>query len=558
MELKLYLEILVRRWRIVLLATLGVACLAAIGGRFISPLYEAQAMLRVATPLGGTSIDTNYQTTYAVRLINTYSQIATSDQVKEELKQKLGIKKLPDISTKVIPDSEIIQIIVQSNNPELAAKTANTLVDILISYQDNAAKSSSLNALNSLATRKSEVQAELTEYQQQHDQLVQIYAQTTADMAVLDEKIKLDEQLLVAEVVSTNPATKEIERIEEELDVLYQQYKELSTKSNEALQKINLIRQVIQSTQNAYLNLLSPQYDNVLLAYSKQKGAQNIEIVSSAMEPSTSSSPSRMDILVLGMVFGLVAGIATAFVIENLDTRIFSLERLSNVASIPIVGSIPKYDKRKSKNINNPLSIQRSYWFLGTKVKTLLRDSSIRTIMVTSPNGMEGKSTIVFRLASELARNQLKVLVVDADLRSPQQHKLFDLTANHGLSDFLAGNIENLDEVILKNVRPCLDLLPNLTVSDDPTELLQSSRWKSLLESVKVYDVVLFDTSSLLIFPDALYLVKIVESVLLTALWGNTTSDNIQSLCEQLESVGSRIMGIIVNRIPLKSTVFFD
>jgi non-specific protein-tyrosine kinase len=557
-ELKLYLEILVRRWRIVLLATLGVACLAAIGGRFISPLYEAQAMLRVATPLGGTSIDTNYQTTYAVRLINTYSQIATSDQVKEELKQKLGIKKLPDISTKVIPDSEIIQIIVQSNNPELAAKTANTLVDILISYQDNAAKSSSLNALNSLATRKSEVQAELTEYQQQHDQLVQIYAQTTADMAVLDEKIKLDEQLLVAEVVSTNPATKEIERIEEELDVLYQQYKELSTKSNEALQKINLIRQVIQSTQNAYLNLLSPQYDNVLLAYSKQKGAQNIEIVSSAMEPSTSSSPSRMDILVLGMVFGLVAGIATAFVIENLDTRIFSLERLSNVASIPIVGSIPKYDKRKSKNINNPLSIQRSYWFLGTKVKTLLRDSSIRTIMVTSPNGMEGKSTIVFRLASELARNQLKVLVVDADLRSPQQHKLFDLTANHGLSDFLAGNIENLDEVILKNVRPCLDLLPNLTVSDDPTELLQSSRWKSLLESVKVYDVVLFDTSSLLIFPDALYLVKIVESVLLTALWGNTTSDNIQSLCEQLESVGSRIMGIIVNRIPLKSTVFFD
>ncbi|HLP82454.1 MAG TPA: Wzz/FepE/Etk N-terminal domain-containing protein, partial [Nitrosomonas sp.] len=497
MELKLYLNILARRWKIIVLVALIIVCLAAVGSQFVSQKYRAEALLRAVTPLGGSSGDTNYQTTFAVRLVNTYARIATSDQVTDKLKQKLGLKQLPDISVKVIPDSEIIQIIVESDNPSLAAKTANTLIDVLISYQDNVAKSSSLNALNILAARKSEIQTELAQYQQEHDQLVQVFAQTTADMTVLDGQIKLKEasyqnlqsqyeDLVISESISINSATKtkkdaltkEIERMEKELNTLNQQYKELSTKSNEYQQKITLVRQTIQIAQTAYSNLLY-QYDNVSLAYSRQESARNIEIASSASEPFIPTGPGRIAILSLGVICGLIAGLVAAFIIDNLDTRIFSLDQIRSLTATPIIGSISIFQEKLSQNIKKNPSLRRDYRLLRAKLQTLIHEGSINTIMVTSPNKGEGKSAIVFELASEMSQNKMKVLVVDANLHMPQQHKLFGVTAERGLSDSLVNEDGSLEDLILRNIKPGLDLLPNLTESDNLSELLGCSRWKS-------------------------------------------------------------------------------
>ncbi|HEX8993378.1 MAG TPA: Wzz/FepE/Etk N-terminal domain-containing protein, partial [Anaerolineales bacterium] len=95
MELKTYFDILVRRRRIALLVALATAIVVAAGTLFVAPRYQAQAMLRIVTPLGGTSGETNYQTTFASRLMNTYAHIATSDEVTTQLKTKLGLKTLP-------------------------------------------------------------------------------------------------------------------------------------------------------------------------------------------------------------------------------------------------------------------------------------------------------------------------------------------------------------------------------------------------------------------------------------------------------------------------------
>lgn len=568
MELKTYLDILARRWRIVLVVTLVVVSLAALGSQFISPKYQAEALLRVVTPLGGSSGDINYQTNFATRLVNTYAQIATSERVNSELKQKLGLQNLPTISVNVIDNSEIIQIAVESESPALAAETANALTEILISYQDNSVKPSDQNPLNILTARKEEIQAELTQYQQQHDQLVQTYSQTSTDMAILDRTIQLKEasyrnlqdqyeQTIISEAVFTNltiRATKaalaaEIEGVRKELDALNQQYKDLSTQSNEYLQRIALLRQTIQSTQNAYSALLS-QYDSVSLANSRQENAQNIEIASAATEPSSASGPSRLFILGLGVICGLTAGVVSAFLAENLDPRVFSTEQVELVTSTPVIGSVSKFNKRKSRDDNNDPTIQRDYWFLRTKLQALIHAKSIKTIMVTSPNRAEGKSTIVFGLASALAQNKLKVLVVDADLRKPQQHMLFGVTVEKGLGDFLGGDVDSLKGIILKNAKPGLDLLPNLTESDNPIELLQSPHLKNLIEATKVYDVVLFDTPAYLAFPDALDLGKVVDYMIIVIQQGHTTSSDIKSICQYLESVNSDKLGIVVNQIP--------
>ncbi len=562
----MYMEILARRWRIVLLVAVVVTCLAAVGGQFISPKYQAVAMLRIITPLGGSSDSINYQTTFATRLVNTYAQIAVSEQVKNEIKEKLDLQTLPDISVKVIPDSEIIQIVVESESSALTAKTANTLADMLLSYQDDAIATNDSKELNILAARKEELKASLAQAQQQHDQLVTLYSQTVADMTILDGTIQMKEltyqnlqaqyeQIVVQEAAyassvtkaTRDALTKELERIGMELDALNRQYKDLSARSNEYQQKITLARQMIQSTQSAYSALLA-QYDDVALANSRQENAHTIEIVSPASEPAVPSGPGRFAVLILGVICGLILGVIAAFLIDNLDPRIVSLEQAGQITTVPIIGSISKYQSKNYSDIEKDPAVQRDSWLLRAGVQALIRDGSTRNIMVTSPNRKEGKSTIVFRLASGLAQSRLKTLIVDVNLRRPEQHKLFNVTAECGLSDFLGGEVESVEKVILKDVRPGLDLLPNLAESDNPIGMLQSPRWNDLFQAIAAYDVVIFDAPAFLAFPDTLDLVKAVDGVIIVAQLWHTTNGDLQSVCDYLKSIDSKILGVVVNR----------
>lgn len=577
MELKMYIEILARRWRIVLLVAVVVICLAAVGSRFISPMYQATAVLRVITPSGGGSGDVNYQTTFATRLINTYAQIAVSEQIKNEMKEKMGTNKLPDITVKVVPESEILQVIVESENPALAAKTANTLVSALLSYQDNTADTSNSQELNILSTRREELQDELLQAQLQHEELVQTYSKISADMAVLNRTIQLKEssyinlqdqyeQTVVSEAVftsSTVRATKEIlseeiDRIEKELTALNQQYKDLSTKSNEYQQKISLALQTIQSIRTAYLDLLF-QYDSVSLANSRKADAQNVAIVSPATEPLKPSGTGQLFVLGLGLICGVIVGVIAAFVIDSLDTRIFSLEQVKNAVAIPIITSISKFNNPQlgtAPDFKDPFT-QRDYWMLRTKLQAVLKEGSLKTVMLTSPNRSEGKSTLVHELASSLAQGNMKVLVVDTDLHKPQQHKLFNVTAVHGLADFLNGKQDNVKDVIVKDVKPGVDLLPSLAECDNPAELLHSPRLKILFEALKGYDVVLFDTAAFLAVPEALELAKKTDGVVVVAQSGYTTIEDIQSIVSQLESIDAKLIGLVVNQIPGRKTSYY-
>jgi capsular exopolysaccharide synthesis family protein len=217
---------------------------------------------------------------------------------------------------------------------------------------------------------------------------------------------------------------------------------------------------------------------------------------------------------------------------------------------VPVIGNVLTYLSNDSREIDRDPAIQRNYWLLRTEVQTLIQNGSHKTILVTSPNRKEGKSTIVFRLALGLAQNQLKVLIVDADLRSPEQYKLFDLTVEHGLSDFLSGELKSLKPIILKDVRPGLDLLPNITESANPIALIQPPQWKSLIQLFDAYDVVIFDTPAFLEVPDTLDLARVVDGVIIVAQWGHTLRSDIQTVCGYLESINSKMIGMVVNQLP--------
>jgi capsular exopolysaccharide synthesis family protein len=554
MEIQAYLEVLRRHWRLAAAVTLVVICLGALGSMLISPKYQAEATLRMETPVGGSS---NHETTFADRLINTYVQIATSEQVMSELKNKLGVKALPDIQVNLIPESEIIQILVESNSPAHAAKTANALAEMLVSYQEASSSSIDSKELSLLEQRVASLKTELTAYQQQHDQLAHSYSVATAELNVLERKINLTEATYQG-LRTQNALTNDLKAVEQEWNSLQLQFKDLSVQSNNYLQQITLLRLSIQSTQSAYSNLLN-QYDALQLSHLRQEKAQKITIVSPAVEPSYPSNPSRLFVLGLGVILGIIAGMLAAFLFDSLDPRIHSSEQIERLTLAPIIGSISKYQQQLRNLSGDPdLIVERDYWILRARLQTLIQEGPVKTILVTSPNRMEGKSTVTYKLALGLSQYGFKVLVVDADLRTGKQHRLFEATGEQGLSEFLRGEQESLKGLILKHVRPGIDLLPSLTENDNPIELLQMPRLKTLLDSFSSYDVVLVDTPAFLSVPDALALSKAVDRVVVVAQWGRTTADDIQTMCSQLQSVGSKILGTIFNQTHVQKELTFS
>jgi capsular exopolysaccharide synthesis family protein len=564
MELKTYLTILARRWQIILLIVLVSIGVSLFATRYVS--YEAETKLQVITPVGGSFDYIYYETTFANRLMNTYAQIATSNQLKSELKAKLNLAVLPNISIKTIPDSEIIQIIVESRDPALAARTANALAELIISRQDNvvtdSANSEEINILNE---RKAELEKSLTAAQQEYDSLVQDYSQTAARIAVIERTIQVKEatyqnnmaqsqQVLLSGVPGRATAlNEEAERLAKELEVLNKQYEELSTDSNKYSQQLLMVRQTIQNDQTAYASLLA-RYDSALNAQHREERSQNILIVSPAVEPSEPTL-SRFFIVLLGLMCGLIGGIVLAFVFDSLDTRIISSEQVTAITAMPVLGGYPHFSRQKHQKDNVLPALYGDYLIMQKKLFQILQSRNARMLMVTSPNPMEGKSTISASLAASLAENRCKVLLIDANLRRPQQHILHSVSEGQDLHSFLNGESVKLEDVIRKDVKPGVDLLPCFPGDDDPAQLLRSPLLQVLFEKAKAYDFILIDVPALLSVPDAYTLTDFVDGILIVIRRGRTTIGDIKSTHSYLEDINSKLLGIVINDVPLKMDV---
>jgi capsular exopolysaccharide synthesis family protein len=564
MELKTYFTILARRWPIILVVTLVTALLAIAYTRKYTS-YEAEASLQIITPIGG-SMDYIYSdTTFADRLMNTTVQIATSDQLKKDLQDKLNLTALPAISVKTIPDSEIIQIIVDGRDPTLVAKTANALAELIISNQDTVVANSTIsNEIDLLNNRKAELETALAQDQQKYDTIVLTYSQTAAKLSTLDGTIQMDKasyqnlldqyqrSLLTKDTGQTAILNTELNDQEKILASLNQQYQDISTNSNTYSEQILMARQTIQNDQSAYSTLLT-QYDTVLSAQSREDRSHSIQIVSPASVP-TKPTLSSFFVVLLGLMCGLVGGIVIAFIVDNLDTRILTSEQAEAMTTMPVLGGFPHLRKEDVQKGNMPLALQGDSLILRKQIFTAFQSIKARTVLVTSPNAMEGKSTILAYLASILAENGSKVLIVDTNLRRPQQNVLYSISDGPDIGTLLRDEGSTLNDVIRKNVKPGVDLLPCLTAVNDPAELLHSSQLKILFKK-NTYDYILFDSPALLAVPDGYTLAQLVDGVLIVIQRESTTKGDIQSTSRYLDDIGTKLLGIVINQMPTKMDI---
>ena len=207
--------------------------------------------------------------------------------------------------------------------------------------------------------------------------------------------------------------------------------------------------------------------------------------------------------------------------------------------------------------INPKSPFVEAYRTLRTNIQFANPDKDIKTIMLTSAGPGEGKSTTVCNLALTIAQSEKKVLVIDADLRRSNVHKIFNLPNLNGLTTLLTDDI-NINAVLSFIDVPNLYVLTSGPKPPNPSELLGSRKMKALLEKMKEeFDMVLIDAPPVLPVADASVLGTIVDGTIMLINYGQVDFDLAVRAKEQLEKVNARIMGVIINNIPSKEDSYY-
>lgn len=198
---------------------------------------------------------------------------------------------------------------------------------------------------------------------------------------------------------------------------------------------------------------------------------------------------------------------------------------------------------------NPKSSISEVYRLLRTKIPFFSKDQELRTVMVTSSQPGEGKTTTISNLAVTYAQEGKRVLLIDADMRKPSLHRVFSQMNHQGLSTFLRGE-SSIQEVVQETSIENLYLLPSGPVPANPSELIDSSGMRELLHQLKEqYDVILVDTPSVLSVSDSVIVSALCDGVIMVAAAGRVKREHLRKAKEQLDHVNARMLGIVLNQV---------
>lgn len=372
--------------------------------------------------------------------------------------------------------------------------------------------------------------------------------QTKAQITELDNRIKSEIAVVVASVKGQFEAAK---RQEAQFRARLGETRSEVLAVQDRSVDLNLLKRELDTNRQVYDSLLQRLKE---VTVTGGLTTNNIAVVDEARTPLFPYSPQPMRYAAIGMGLGLLLGLGLAFLRENLDDSIKHADEIEATYGLPLLGWIPRLKKKVAPDSaallahEDPRSpFAEAYRSMRTALQFSTTDGAPRRLMVTSCGKGEGKSTTAMALAINFAQLGKKVLLIDADMRSPSIHKMLKVSNEMGLSNFLSGT-QHSDVLAYQTGIPNLSVMLAGPTPPDPVELLMGAKFMLLLDKAHElgYEHVIVDGPPLLGIADSIVLGNQIQYIVFAVKAGSTRRSSIKDSLRRLRNAGLLPMGMVL------------
>jgi capsular exopolysaccharide synthesis family protein len=286
-------------------------------------------------------------------------------------------------------------------------------------------------------------------------------------------------------------------------------------------------------------------------------GVNNISVVDAAEPPGSPSSPRLLLNLLLALLVGGAAGAGLAIAMEQIDEAISDPSDVEAALGLPLLGTVPKTSENPESDLEDRKSaLVEAYLSVQTNLGFTTDHGFPRSLTVTSTRPGEGKTTSSFALARSLGRTGRKVLLIDADMRSPSLHHIYNLNNERGLSNFLAG-ADNVESMIHRNLPDGIALMTAGPSPPNAAELLIGDRLHKLVQELSnSFDHVILDVPPVMGLADTPLVASQVEGVVFVVESHATPASMAKLAVGRLQDAQARVLGVLLTKFESRRAHF--
>ena len=531
------------------------------------PVFAASAANTVAKAYIQQSMDFRTTTSKAAadwlgdRLAEQRKAVEASESALQGFREKNRAVSVTDNASNIV-----MARLTDLNAALTKAKTERINKEALHNQLKSAESAGAIDALPAVLSNDyiQKLKGELADLQRQRAQLAERYGERHAEMIKIrtaietaDAKLRGEMGKIVESVANQFQAALSEERgLQAALDAQKGEALGMNRKGIE----FGVLQREVESNRQIYQSLLQRTKETDI---SSERRSTNVRVIDSAEVPRVPILPHTERDLMITTFGGLLLAIGLVFLIEYMDNRIKTPQELKATLHVPFLGMLPTVATSKdggSPLIDNgvPANFVEAFKKVRTNMLFCSAEEGLHSIVVTSAGPGEGKSLVSSNLAVALAQTGQRVLLMDADMRRPRVHEIFDAPQEPGLSNLMTSNAKASEAIRKAPNIPGLWLLPAGHIPPNPAELLGSRRYSMFISSLADhFDWLIIDSPPVMVVADGSIVANLATGVLFVVGADRTTRQAVRAAHEQLVSANARVIGSVLNRVDIERHAYY-